>query len=30
MDIEKLTDHLNPPIQRTAADGLKLALVLLS
>ena len=29
MDIEKLTDRLNAPVQGTAADGLKLALALL-
>jgi DNA polymerase-1 len=29
MDIERLTDRLNAPVQGTAADGLKLALVLL-
>jgi DNA polymerase I len=29
MDIQKLTDRLNAPVQGTAADGLKLALVLL-
>jgi DNA polymerase I len=29
MDIEKLTDRLNTPVQGTAADGLKLALALL-
>jgi DNA polymerase-1 len=29
MDIERLTDRLNAPVQGTAADGLKLALALL-
>jgi hypothetical protein len=29
MDVEKLTDRLNAPVQGTAADGLKLALTLL-
>jgi DNA polymerase-1 len=29
MDIEGLTDHLNAPVQGTAADDLKLALALL-
>ncbi len=29
MDVEKLTDRLNAPVQGTAADGLKLALALL-
>jgi DNA polymerase-1 len=29
MDVEKLTDRLNAPVQGTGADGLKLALVLL-
>ena len=29
MDVERLTDRLNAPVQGTAADGLKLALVLL-
>jgi len=29
MDIEKLTDRLNAPVQGTGADGLKLALALL-
>ena len=29
MDIEKLTDRLNAPVQGTAVDGLTLALVLL-
>jgi DNA polymerase I len=29
MNVEKLTDRLNAPVQGTAADGLKLALVLL-
>src|SRR3712207_8146304 len=29
MDIQKLTDRLNAPVQGTAADGLKLALALL-
>jgi DNA polymerase I len=29
MDVEKLTDDLNAPVQGTAADGLKLALALL-
>ena len=29
MNVEKLTDRLNAPVQRTAADGLKLALALL-
>jgi DNA polymerase I len=29
MNVEKLTDRLNAPIQGTAADGLKLALALL-
>ena len=29
MDIQKMTDRLNAPVQGTAADGLKLALVLL-
>src|SRR3712207_3233125 len=29
MDIQKLTDRLNAPLQGTAADGLKLALALL-
>jgi len=29
MDVEKLTDRLNAPVQGTGADGLKLALALL-
>ena len=29
MDIERLTDRLNAPVQGAAADGLKLALALL-
>jgi DNA polymerase-1 len=29
MDVERLTDRLNAPIQGTGADGLKLALALL-
>ena len=29
MNVEKLTDRLNAPVQGTAADGLKLALALL-
>jgi DNA polymerase-1 len=29
MDVQKLTDRLNAPVQGTAADGLKLALALL-
>jgi DNA polymerase-1 len=29
MDVEKLTDRLNAPVQGTAANGLKLALALL-
>ena len=29
MDVEKLTDRLNTPVQGTGADGLKLALALL-
>ena len=29
MDVDKLTDRLNTPVQGTAADGLKLALALL-
>jgi DNA polymerase I len=29
MDVERLTDRLNAPVQGTAADGLKLALALL-
>jgi DNA polymerase I len=29
MDVEKLTDRLNAPVQGTAVDGLKLALALL-
>ena len=29
MDVKKLTDRLNAPVQGTAADGLKLALALL-
>jgi DNA polymerase-1 len=29
MDVEKLADRLNAPVQGTAADGLKLALTLL-
>jgi DNA polymerase-1 len=29
MSVEKLTDHLNTPVQGTGADGLKLALALL-
>jgi DNA polymerase-1 len=29
LDVEKLTDRLNAPVQGTGADGLKLALVLL-
>ncbi len=29
MDIERLTDRLNAPVQGTAADGLKLVLALL-
>jgi DNA polymerase-1 len=29
MDVEKLTDRFNAPVQGTAADGLKLALALL-
>jgi DNA polymerase I-like protein with 3'-5' exonuclease and polymerase domains len=29
MDVQKLTDRLNAPVQGTGADGLKLALVLL-
>jgi DNA polymerase-1 len=29
MDVEKLTDRLNSPVQGTGADGLKLALALL-
>src|SRR5215213_3222017 len=29
MDVEKLTDRRNAPVQGTAADGLKLALALL-
>jgi DNA polymerase-1 len=29
MDVERLTDCLNAPVQGTGADGLKLALVLL-
>jgi DNA polymerase-1 len=29
MDVERLTDSLNAPVQGTAADGLKLALALL-
>ena len=28
MDVERLTDRLNAPVQGTAADGLKLALAL--
>jgi DNA polymerase I len=28
-NVEKLTDHLNAPVQGSAADGLKLALALL-
>jgi DNA polymerase I len=29
MDVQKLTDRLNAPVQGTAADGLKVALALL-
>jgi DNA polymerase I len=29
MDVERLTDRLNAPVQGTGADGLKLALALL-
>jgi DNA polymerase-1 len=29
MDVERLTDRLNTPVQGTGADGLKLALALL-
>src|SRR5688572_14335168 len=29
MDVQKLTDRLNAPVQGTGADGLKLALALL-
>ena len=29
MDVQKLTDRLNAPVQGSAADGLKLALALL-
>jgi len=29
MDVQRLTDRLNAPVQGTAADGLKLALALL-
>jgi DNA polymerase-1 len=29
MDVKKLTDHLDAPVQGTGADGLKLALALL-
>jgi hypothetical protein len=29
MDVERLSDRLNAPVQGTAADGLKLALALL-
>jgi DNA polymerase I len=29
MDVEKLTDSLNAPVQGTGADGLKLAMALL-
>jgi DNA polymerase-1 len=29
MNVEKLTDHVNAPVQGTGADGLKLALALL-
>jgi hypothetical protein len=29
LDVERLTDRLNAPVQGTAADGLKLALAFL-
>jgi len=29
MDVQRFTDHLNAPVQGTAADGLKLALALM-